>query len=88
MSAAALSSAQFGTSTNAHQTLGDSASPASTPVEHPQYQVAPPSIPLPYSAQTDSTAKQAVAWRQPSPVLPLGAATAGTLFNPSEVNND
>lgn len=85
MSAAALSSAQFGTSTNAHQTLGDS---ASTPVEHPQYQVAPPSIPLPYSAQTDSTAKQAVAWRQPSTVLPLGAATAGTLFNPSEVNND
>lgn len=81
MSTDALSPTQFGAASTAGAVT--SAAPMKSPeVEEPRYN--PPSAaPLPYSAQTDSTAKLAAAWRKPPGApLPLSAQTDSSLFNP------
>lgn len=43
---------------------------------------APPETPLPYSDLTNTSAKQAAAWRPPSKAMPLSQATNGSVFRP------
>lgn len=70
MTQAALSAAQFGDG-------GSAVEPLHQPVPDDGG-----TIPLPYGSNTNTSAKQAAAWRKPRANLPLSQATTGSLFQP------
>lgn len=48
---------------------------------HPVY-YADTEAPLPHADYSNSSAKQASAWRRPHKIMPYGAATRGSTFTP------